>query len=103
MLISTKYEEIYAPEIKDFVYVSDYAYTANEVLECEADILMTLDFNVTTPSPLAFLDFYLKFTSADVLSENITKFLLDLSQMDLSMSKHRPSILAASALYFALS
>ena len=55
MLISTKYEEIYAPEIKDFVYVSDYAYTANEVLECEADILMTLDFNVTTPSPLAFL------------------------------------------------
>ncbi len=28
MLIATKYEEIYAPEVKDFVYISDNAYTA---------------------------------------------------------------------------
>jgi len=27
MLIATKYEEIYAPEVKDFVYISDNAYS----------------------------------------------------------------------------
>ena len=72
MLIATKYEEIYAPEIKDFVYVADYTYTANDILKCEADILMALDFNVTTPSPLAFLDFFIKFTGADTLNEHVS-------------------------------
>lgn len=27
MLIASKYEEIYAPEIRDFVYITDKAYT----------------------------------------------------------------------------
>ena len=27
MLIASKYEEIYAPEIRDFVYITDNAYT----------------------------------------------------------------------------
>ena len=35
MLISCKYEEIYAPEVKDFVYVTDNAYTKEEVLDME--------------------------------------------------------------------
>lgn len=35
MLIACKYEEIYAPEVKDFVYVTDKAYTREEVLRME--------------------------------------------------------------------
>jgi cyclin B len=27
MFIASKYEEIYAPEVKDFVYITDYAYS----------------------------------------------------------------------------
>jgi len=27
MLIASKYEEIYAPEIRDFIYMTDKAYT----------------------------------------------------------------------------
>lgn len=27
MLIASKYEEIYSPEIRDFVYITDKAYT----------------------------------------------------------------------------
>jgi len=27
MLIASKYEEIWAPEVRDFVYISDKAYT----------------------------------------------------------------------------
>lgn len=50
MLIASKYEEIYPPEIKDFVYITDRAYTRDEILEMEAKILRTLEFNVTSPS-----------------------------------------------------
>lgn len=32
MLIASKYEEIYAPEIRDFVYITDKAYTKEQIL-----------------------------------------------------------------------
>ena len=32
MLIASKYEEIYPPEIKDFVFVTDQAYNRDDVL-----------------------------------------------------------------------
>jgi hypothetical protein len=35
MFIASKYEEIYAPEVKDFAYVTDSAYTKNEILSME--------------------------------------------------------------------
>lgn len=32
MLIASKYEEIYAPEVRDFVFITDNAYTREEIL-----------------------------------------------------------------------
>ena len=59
MLIAGKYEEIYAPEVRDFVYITDNAYTSDEILNTEYSMLKSLDFNVTVPSALRFADFYL--------------------------------------------
>lgn len=35
MLIASKYEEIYAPEVRDFVYITDKAYSKEEILKME--------------------------------------------------------------------
>jgi hypothetical protein len=45
MLIACKYEEIYAPEVKDFVYVTDNAYTKEEVLDMEGILFHIHNFN----------------------------------------------------------
>lgn len=45
MLIASKYEEIYAPEVQDFVYITDRAYSKSEILECEYKMLKTLEFD----------------------------------------------------------
>ncbi len=50
MLITTKYEEIYPPTVKDFVYITDNAYSREEVLEMEQEILQTLDFDLQQTS-----------------------------------------------------
>lgn len=42
MLITSKYEEIYAPEVRDFVFITDNAYTREEILQMEMSILTTL-------------------------------------------------------------
>ena len=55
MLIAAKYEEIYAPEVKDFVYITDRAYTERDILKMEIRILNTLNFDLGRPLPLHFL------------------------------------------------
>ena len=35
LLIASKYEEIYVPELKDFVFISDNAYTKEEIIDME--------------------------------------------------------------------
>jgi len=51
LFIASKFEEIYAPELKDFVHVCDNAYTKEEILgictsyiyiEMESKILLTV-------------------------------------------------------------
>ena len=55
MLIAAKYEEIYAPEVKDFVYITDRAYTERDILKMEIRVLSVLNFNLGRPLPLHFL------------------------------------------------
>ena len=46
MLIACKYEEIYPPIVKDFVYITDNAYTKEEILVMERRVLEKVDFNL---------------------------------------------------------
>ena len=55
LLIASKYEEIYVPELKDFVFISDHAYTKQDILQMERSILITLEFNINNPSTYRFL------------------------------------------------
>merc|ERR1719379_1427202 len=44
MLIASKFEEIYPPEVRDFVYITDNAYLKEEILQMEIQILTALKF-----------------------------------------------------------
>lgn len=46
MLVASKYEEIYPPLLKDFVYITDNQYIADEILDMEKSLLFTLDFDI---------------------------------------------------------
>lgn len=58
LLISSKYEEIYPPTLQDFLTVSENKFTKQQVVKMEKEILMTLNFDLTTPSALDFLKRY---------------------------------------------
>ena len=51
LLITTKYEEIYPPILKDFIYITENEYTAEEILDMEKKILFALDFDLNLCSP----------------------------------------------------
>jgi G2/mitotic-specific cyclin-B, other len=76
MLIASKYEEIWAPEVRDFVYISDKAYTREQILAMEKLMLNTLGFNLTLPTSNNFLARYAKAAGADKkVSTSLSSFL----------------------------
>jgi hypothetical protein len=99
MLIASKYEEIYAPEVRDFVYITDKAYTKEEILKMESAILTTLDFNITTPSSYRFLERFSKVGDLDSRQLNLARYLIELPLIEYRMLKYTPSVLSACALY----
>lgn len=99
MLIACKYEEIYAPVIKDFIFITDKAYTLKEVLAMETEILQTLEYDITMPSSLRFLEFYNQIIKYDKLAYNFMLYLLDLTSIDYKMLKYKSSLLSASVAY----
>ena len=55
MLIASKYEEMYAPEVRDFVYITDNTYSTMDIKAMEREMLKTLDYNFGNPLCLHFL------------------------------------------------
>ncbi len=76
MLIACKYEEIYPPIVKDFVYITDNAYTKEEILEMERKMIQTLDFDIQITSSFRFLERFSKIAKTDPLIFNLSRYLL---------------------------
>lgn len=85
LLIASKYEEIYPPELKDFVFITDKAYTKDDVLTMEFSILSTLSFEVTFPTSNRFLERYMKLLGNDIDAMNFAQFLIELGLIDIRM------------------
>lgn len=58
MFIAAKYEEIYPPDVGEFVYITDDTYTRSQVLRMEQLILKVLSFDLSVPTSLVFTTLY---------------------------------------------
>ena len=101
LLLASKYEEIYPPELSDLVYITDKAYNKKEILEMENDIVCTLQWDMTVPTVHSFLCRFLKAAHADRTMVQLACFIAERSLQEQSMMKHLPSVVAASAIYAA--
>jgi len=100
LLISTKYEEIYPPELRDLLAVSENKFTRDQVLKKEKEILNKLEFKITAPSAYRFLESYKRcatiFEDKEVFF--FAQYILEVSLLDITLMRFKPSELAASAL-----
>lgn len=103
MLIASKYEEIYAPEVRDFEFICDGAFTKEQILQMEVQILNTLNFDVCHPTPLHFLRRYSKAARSDSECHTLAKYLTELAAVHYESLVYAPSLLAAAAVLLARS
>ncbi|KAL2320619.1 hypothetical protein Fmac_029588 [Flemingia macrophylla] len=101
MLIASKYEEIWPPQVDDFVCLSDRAYTHEQILVMEKTILGKLEWTLTVPTPFVFLVRFVKASVPDQELENMAHFLSELGMMNYETLMYCPSMVAASAVFAA--
>ena len=108
MLIASKYEEYYAPEIKDFIYVTKGTYTKEQIIKMEYSIMCALKFDILFSSGIKFLEYFSFYNKNKFHNEKIDKrqfhlaqFILEISLMNVGIMKYSASMRASSALYMS--
>lgn len=103
MLIAAKFEEIYMPMAGEFVYITDSAYTRQEILAMEGEVLRVLQFQVKAATSKHFMTRFLHAAGAGKwdMTTNLTKYLCELSLLEYRFLQYRPSQITASAILIA--
>ncbi|XP_034355689.1 cyclin-A2 [Arvicanthis niloticus] len=104
MLLASKFEEIYPPEVAEFVYITDDTYSKKQVLRMEHLVLKVLAFDLAAPTVNQFLtQYFLHLQPANCKVESLAMFLGELSLIDADpYLKYLPSLIAGAAFHLAL-
>jgi len=102
MFLVSKIEEVYAPAVSDFVYITDNAYDEAEIRQMELRIIRALDFDLCQPIALNFLRRYSKAGDVDVLQHSLAKYTLEVCLLDYNLVSTPGSLLAAASLCLSL-
>jgi hypothetical protein len=102
MFIAAKYEEILAPSVDEFVFMTESGYTKEEILKGERIVLQTLDFKVSQYcSPYSWMRKISKADDYDIQTRTLGKFLAEVTLLDYRFLRCKPSLIAAVAMYSA--
>lgn len=99
ILIASKIEEIYFPEIWDLVAMTDGAYSCKDIVEMEANIASALEFEFGFVCPIFFFDYYARKVQFDEKKRFFGHFVMELCMLEYSMLKYTKVVIAAGAFY----
>lgn len=102
MFVAAKYEEIMAPSVDEFVYMTEGGYSREEILKGERIILQSLEFNISTYcSPYSWVRRISKADDYDIQTRTLSKFLMEVTLLDHRFLRAKPSMIAAIGMYLA--
>ena len=102
LLISCKSQEIYYPQQSKFIEVTDGAYTKEDMLKMENDILKKLNFNIVYPTPNDFYNILSKLYNFDKKQYYLGKYFIECVLIDYKMIKYSSSVIAAACIYLVM-
>merc|ERR1719235_3144221 len=91
MFIASKFEEITPPELKDWVYITDNAYTQDDVLRMECSMLSVLSFQIVVPTAAHFFEVLQQANGCDEKHRSMAQYILELALLDMPMLHYKPS------------
>eukprot|EP00525_Craspedostauros_australis_P009782 CAMPEP_0198111902 /NCGR_PEP_ID=MMETSP1442-20131203/3826_1 /TAXON_ID= /ORGANISM="Craspedostauros australis, Strain CCMP3328" /LENGTH=226 /DNA_ID=CAMNT_0043768507 /DNA_START=123 /DNA_END=803 /DNA_ORIENTATION=- len=102
LLVACKYEELFPMEVKDCVYITDRAYTKDEVVMMEAHIAKKLKFRLSAPTAFQFLQRMLVITGSGRDVRNLANYYSERMLQEYSAIRFRPSLVAVASISLAM-
>ena len=88
-MITSKYEDIYSPNVNTLTYAYSFKYPPEDILDKEKEILYTLDFSVLYHSSFKLLNLFFHFSKIN--NQNVfflSEFILELSLTNIKIIKY---------------
>jgi len=101
LFLAAKYEEIYPPAVKDFIYLTDDSYTVDQLLRMERLLLHVLGHRVAPPTPGYFLDHMTTRLKCNEIDVHLAHYLVELAMVRENYISYLPSTLSAGAICVA--
>ena len=102
LMIACKHEEINVPKVDDFIYITDNAYTKEEVFKMENEVLSKLNFELLYPSPIKFYEYLSLHFNFCNKYHMLGKYLMETFLLDLKYVKYKPSIISCACAYIVM-
>jgi len=102
MFIASKYEEIYPPDVGEFVYITDDTYNKRQVLRMEHLVLKVLGFDLSAPTSHLFVSQLGQMSQTNEKTQHLAMYLNELSLMSgENFLRYTPSLVAAASIALA--
>jgi len=101
LLIASKYEVIYPPEVNSFVYICANTYTREALLTAERNVLLALDYKLSSPLAWHFLNWVGRRVRLNNEELHLAQFFLELTLQEREFTPFPRSLVAASAINLA--
>jgi cyclin B len=102
LLIACKSQEIYYPQLNEFIDITDGAYAKHELIDMEKKVLKILDFNIVAPTANDFYNIITKAFCFDQKQFYLGKYFLESSLIDYRMIKYSSSVIGVSCAYIVM-
>jgi hypothetical protein len=106
LFVACKYEEVKSPDLRDFVYITDGAFTVSDFLQMETIMLNTLNFELSIPTAFFYANKYTQLSEVhshvdQSTFHNLVFFLMELFLCDHKFLRYRPNTVARGAVRVA--
>ena len=102
LLISCKSHEIYYPKQNKLIEMTDNAYTKEEMLTMENEILKKLNFYIVCPNPLDFYNILSKMFNFDKKHYYLGNYFIESALVYYQILKYSSSVIACSCAYLVM-
>lgn len=100
LFTASKFEEILAPSVDEFVFMTENAYSRDEILKGERIVLQTLEFQISNYcSPYSWMRRISKADDYDIQTRTLCKYLVEVTLLDYRFLRVKPSLVAAIGMY----
>ncbi|VDK65658.1 unnamed protein product [Onchocerca ochengi] len=101
LLLASKFEEIYPPEVKEFARITAYTFHETEILRMERIVFARVEYQLLAPTSWWFASRLIRMARVPRIIYYMIRYLLELALLDHAFLDFRPSVIGAASFFLS--